>query len=70
MAKTFNELKNCRLSNIQDESEKEILKSIFKPIEEFSPSILLHGKSQVYWDFDSYRLYEISRGRPTQPAWF
>lgn len=35
-------------------SETLLLKKIFKAVEEFSPSILMHGKKQVYWDLDSY----------------
>jgi len=38
----------------EGESEKIILREIFESIETFSPSILLHGEPQVYWDVDSY----------------
>lgn len=37
-----------------NDSELSILKSIFLAAEAFSPSILMHGENQVYWDIDSY----------------
>lgn len=50
----FKELTNVELSGSLADSEKETLIRIFKSINEFSPSILMHGKNQVYWDIDSY----------------
>jgi hypothetical protein len=35
-------------------ADSSILKSILSAVEYFSPSILMHGKNQVYWDVDSY----------------
>jgi len=54
MIKAIKEITSTDLSNVESESVKEILKAIFKSINKFSPSILLHGKNQVYWDVDSY----------------
>ena len=48
------ELESAGLSNSMNRTEEEVLKKVFKSVEEFSPSILMHGKNQVYWDFDSY----------------
>ncbi len=52
--KVLKELANSGLSDSEDESEKVILREIIESIKTFSPSILLHGKNQVYWDVDSY----------------
>lgn len=54
MNKVIKELVNSGFTNSADESDKIILREIFRSIENFSPSILLHGKNQVYWDLTSY----------------
>jgi len=55
ITKVAKELESAGLSNsINRTEEEEALKKIFKSVEEFSPSILMHGKNQVYWDLDSY----------------
>jgi hypothetical protein len=48
------EILNAGLMESISEAEKDILRKIFKSVEDFSPSILLHGKNQVYWDLESY----------------
>lgn len=52
--KTTKELIQTGIVNQIEESDKSVLKNIFEAVEEFSPSIILHGKNQVYWDVDSY----------------
>jgi hypothetical protein len=54
MNKVAKELTDTELAGTLKESESEIVKSIFEAVEKFSPSILMHGKNQVYWDVDSY----------------
>lgn len=54
ITKVTKELESAGLSNSINRTEGEALKKIFKSVEEFSPSILMHGKNQVYWDLDSY----------------
>ena len=54
MIKAVKELAISGLGNCEGESEKIILREIFESIKAFSPSILLHGENQVYWDVDSY----------------
>ena len=48
------ELVRARLSNSVSKSEKDAIKIIIESVKKFSPSILMHGKNQVYWDVDSY----------------
>lgn len=52
--KTIEELIVCGLNNCRVEESKDIFKNILKSVEAFSPSILMHGENQVYWDVDSY----------------
>jgi len=54
MNKVAKELTATELAGTLTESESETIKSIFEAVENFSPSILMHGKKQVYWDVDSY----------------
>ncbi len=54
ITKVTKELESAGLSNSINRTEGEALKKILKSVEEFSPSILMHGKNQVYWDLDSY----------------
>jgi len=54
VTKVAKELVNAGLSNSINGTEGEVLKKIFESVEEFSPSILMHGKNQAYWDLDSY----------------
>jgi len=54
MVKVVEELTSASLSKSKTETDGEILKRIFKSVDEFSPSILMHGKNQIYWDLDSY----------------
>ncbi len=42
------------VTTFEGESAKIVLREILTSIESFSPSVLLHGKFQVYWDIDSY----------------
>jgi len=52
--KVLKELGAAEMPRSWSDSESLILKKIFKSVEEFSPSILMHGEKQVYWDLDSY----------------
>jgi len=52
--KVVKELALSGINSYEGESKKIILREIFESIEAFSPSILLHGENQVYWDVDSY----------------
>lgn len=54
ITKVSKELIDAGLSNSINGTKKEVLKTIFKSVEDFSPEILMHGKNQVYWDLDSY----------------
>ncbi|WP_299494410.1 hypothetical protein [uncultured Shewanella sp.] len=52
--KIVKELNHVGITNDIEDSDKPVFKSIFEAVEKFSPSIILHGKKQVYWDVDSY----------------
>lgn len=52
--KIVKELVDAGIAASLNDSYSENLKKIFEAIEGFSPSILMHGKRQVYWDIDSY----------------
>ena len=52
--KVVKELGATEMPRSWGDSETLILKNIFKSVEDFSPSILMHGEKQVYWDLDSY----------------
>lgn len=52
--KVMKELNLSGINNHLKDSDKLIIKSIFQAVYYFYPSILLHGKNQVYWDVDSY----------------
>lgn len=52
--KVIKEFVSTGISDSLKDLDSFILKSIFSAVEDFSPSILMHGKSQVYWDIDSY----------------
>jgi hypothetical protein len=52
--KIVKELSHVGITIDIEDSEKPVFKSIFEAVDKFSPSIILHGKKQVYWDVDSY----------------
>ena len=52
--KILKEFTNAGIAGSLKDSESENLKKIFVAVEDFSPSILMHGKRQIYWDIDSY----------------
>ena len=52
--KVIKELGNAEMPRSWSDSESLILKKIFKSVEKFSPSILMYGEKQVFWDLDSY----------------
>lgn len=52
--KVARELAAAKLTGALKDAESETIKSIFEAVEAFSPSILMHGENQVYWDVDSY----------------
>jgi hypothetical protein len=52
--KVAKELVSTGISASLKDSDTSILKNIFSAIDNFLPSILMHGKKQVYWDVDSY----------------
>lgn len=52
--KVIKELSRVGIADHFESSNKSVFKSIFEAVEAFSPSIILHGKNQVYWDIDSY----------------
>lgn len=52
--KVVKELTATGIAGSLKDSESANLKKIFEAIENFSPSILMHGKNQIYWDVDSY----------------
>ncbi len=52
--KVLKELGSAKMPRSWGDSETLILKNIFKSVEDFTPSILMHGKKQIYWDLDSY----------------
>lgn len=52
--KVIKELNIADISKSSSETIAPVLNEIFIVVKEFSPSILLHGKNQVYWDVDSY----------------
>lgn len=56
MERILNVMKEINSSNVtpQEFSENNALKTIMDTIEPFTPSILLHGKNQIYWNFESY----------------
>jgi hypothetical protein len=59
MEKTLKLVREMSLSlsgikKFEDESKINALKEIYESVINFSPSILMHGKFQVYWDVDSY----------------
>jgi hypothetical protein len=54
LIKVFEELKKANISGTELGDSKEALREIIKSADSFSPSILLHGDKQVYWDLDSY----------------
>ena len=54
ISKVINELALSGITSSEIESNEKILKEIFDSVKAFSPSILLHGKKQVYWNIDSY----------------
>jgi hypothetical protein len=54
VTKILKELARARLSNSVNKSEEDAIKIIIESVKKFSPSILMHGKNQVYWDVDSY----------------
>jgi hypothetical protein len=54
MLKGVKELALSGINSWEGESTKIILREIFESINAFTPSILLHGKNQVFWDIDSY----------------
>jgi len=53
-SKATKELGNAKMPRSWGDYEMLILKKIFKSVKEFTPSILMHGKKQVYWDIESY----------------
>lgn len=48
------EISNSNIPTSLLQEKSEIIRSICKQVAEFRPSILLHGKQQVYWDLQSY----------------
>lgn len=54
MTIVFKEFKQSNIFNSSKSLDVSSIKKIFDLIDDFSPSILMHGKKQVYWDFDSY----------------
>lgn len=54
MVTVLKELKQANIFNSSKSLDISIFKKIFDLMDDFSPSILMHGKKQVYWDFDSY----------------
>ncbi len=48
------EFKQANFFNSSKPLDIATFKKAFDLIDDFSPSILMHGKKQVYWDFDSY----------------
>ena len=52
--KVVKELTATEMTESLKDSDSETIKKIFRAVESFSPSILMHGKNQVYWDVDSY----------------
>lgn len=52
--KILEELGNANTEKTWDKPLKIIIERIIKSVEEFAPSILLHGKRQIYWDLESY----------------
>lgn len=54
ITKVAKELTDNGITNRLAEEDSEVIKSLFKAVEQFSPSILHDGKQQVYWDLDSY----------------
>lgn len=52
--KVAKELTATELTGTIRDSESETIKSIFEVVKDFSPSILMHGEKQIYWDLDSY----------------
>ncbi|MCK5218007.1 hypothetical protein KAR10_00695 [bacterium] len=52
--KLMKKLVSTGISASLKDFDSSTLKNIFSAVETFSPSILMHGKKQVYWDLDSY----------------
>jgi hypothetical protein len=40
--------------NLTSLNENEILRRVYEQTMKFTPSVLMHGKQQVYWDLKSY----------------
>ena len=74
MKVVLKELIESGLKNKLQGSEEQ-MKNISESIESFSPSILMHGKKQIYWDFESYvhiamrhlRDYQVGEFREKSP---
>ena len=54
ISKVVKELALSGINSYEFELKNNILGEIFESVKAFSPSILLHGKKQVYWNVDSY----------------
>ena len=52
--KIIRELKKLGVSTKKSAEHTEIIREATKLALEFRPSVLLHGKSQIYWDIDTY----------------
>lgn len=52
--KLVKELENTGINASLNDSYSESIKKIFEAVHVFSPSILMHGNRQIYWDIDSY----------------
>lgn len=52
--KVIKELNIADISKSSSETIAPVLNEIVTVVKDFSPSILLHGENQVYWDVDSY----------------
>lgn len=52
--KVFNEIEKSFARDKEFSKHKDFIKKIIESATSFEPSILLHGKKQIYWDVDSY----------------
>jgi hypothetical protein len=60
------EAKISGASELAEINENEQLKKICEQAIKFSPSILMHGKQQVYWDLKSYLHITLRHGKDFQ----
>jgi len=52
--KLVKELATTEIAKTLKDTDTSTINNIFSAVNEFSPSVLMHGTNQVFWDVDSY----------------